>query len=135
MKVDNLVLEDQGLAAYSIFNSEAIWRLEMERIFSKAWLYLAHESEIPNPGDYVLREMANNPVIVVRGNDGKIRAFANFACIEVFCCVEAKPGTPSNLSVHITAGPLTLKVSLWLQRIVKTSTKAKWILRNGDSCP
>ena len=77
MKVDNLVLEDQGLAAYRIFNSEEIWRLEMERIFSKAWAYLAHESEIPNPGDYVLREMANNPVIVVRGDDGKIRAFAN----------------------------------------------------------
>ncbi len=78
LKVDNLVLEDQGLASYSIFNSEEIWRMEMDRIFSKAWLYLAHESEIPNPGDYVLREMGNNPVIVVRGDDGKIRAFANF---------------------------------------------------------
>src|SRR5262249_29185879 len=38
-----------------------------------SWLFVAHESEIPNPGDYKALTLAQQPVIVVRGDDGRVR--------------------------------------------------------------
>jgi phenylpropionate dioxygenase-like ring-hydroxylating dioxygenase large terminal subunit len=62
-----------------IFTDPAIHALEIERIFNRTWLFLAHESEIPKPGDYVVRPMGSDHVIVLRGDDGGVRAFLN-AC-------------------------------------------------------
>jgi len=61
----------------SIFTSQSIFELEIEKIFNHSWLYLAHESEIRNPGDYVTRPMGGDRVIVIRGADGAVRAFLN----------------------------------------------------------
>lgn len=44
---------------------------------SKVWVYLGHESEIPEPGDYLRRDIGLEPVVMVRGHDGKIRVFFN----------------------------------------------------------
>jgi len=54
-----------------------IFRLEQERIFRRAWLYLAHESEIRAPGDFVLAALGPDEVIVVRREDGGISALHN----------------------------------------------------------
>src|SRR5690606_17456542 len=51
--------------------------LEMERIFGKTWLLLGHESEIPEAGDFVVRNMGEDSVIVARGDDGKIHVSLN----------------------------------------------------------
>jgi len=66
---------EEGLLPAWIFNDPDLFELEKERIFSRSWVFLAHASEIPKPGDYVLRYILNNPYIVVRGEDGKVRAF------------------------------------------------------------
>lgn len=50
---------------------------ERKRIFDKAWLYVGHESEIPNPGDYRRRMIANRPLFIIRGKDGDVRVLAN----------------------------------------------------------
>lgn len=76
-EIDAWVDEDAALVDRSIFIDPDIYRLEQQRIFQTCWLYLGHESEIPNPGDYVTRNMSEDPVILVRGQDGKIRAFLN----------------------------------------------------------
>lgn len=60
-----------------LYNNDAIWELERTQIFNRCWTFLGHESEIPAPGDYVLRPLAETPVIVTRGKDHKIRAFLN----------------------------------------------------------
>jgi PAH dioxygenase large subunit len=60
-----------------IFNDAAIHDLERERIFARSWVYLAHESEIPHPGDYVVRYILQDPFIVVRDEKGSIRALLN----------------------------------------------------------
>lgn len=60
-----------------IFNDSGIYQLEQERVFSRCWSFLAHDSEVPSPGDYVLRTIANNSVIVARGEDGEIHAHLN----------------------------------------------------------
>lgn len=63
----------------SIFTDPGVYAREQERIFNRSWLYLAHVSEIPNPGDYVARPMGSDQVIVWRGEDRQIRVFLN-AC-------------------------------------------------------
>lgn len=63
----------------TIFMDPQIHAREIERIFNRSWLFLGHESELPNPGDYVTRPMGSDHVIVSRGEDGKIRGFLN-AC-------------------------------------------------------
>lgn len=60
-----------------VYTDEEIFRLERERIFRRTWLYAAHESEIPAPGDYQRRELAGEPVIIVRDRDGQVRALLN----------------------------------------------------------
>lgn len=68
---------DAGLVNRRIFVDEDVYRAELKQIFGRCWLYLAHEAEIPNPGDYVTVNMGEAPVIVCRGRDGKINAFMN----------------------------------------------------------
>lgn len=70
-------LHPQGEAPAAIFNDPAIFALEREKVFARSWVYLAHESEIPEEGDYVLRYILDDPLVVVRGEDGEIRALHN----------------------------------------------------------
>ena len=49
----------------------------MDRIFGRAWLYVAHESQIATPGSYVTAPMGRQPVIVARHRDGTIHALFN----------------------------------------------------------
>jgi phenylpropionate dioxygenase-like ring-hydroxylating dioxygenase large terminal subunit len=65
----------QGAVPASIFGDPEIYELELERIFGRAWVFLAHESEIPARGDYVVRRIGEDPFIVVRDRDGEIHAF------------------------------------------------------------
>jgi len=65
----------QGELPAGIFNDPEIFALERERIFARSWVFLAFESEIPAPGDYVLRYILDTPLIVVRSEDGVVRAF------------------------------------------------------------
>jgi len=72
-----LVDAQAGRIDRRIFVDEEIYRIELEQIFARCWLYLAHESQISNPGDFVSVFMGEQPVIVCRGRDGKINAFLN----------------------------------------------------------
>src|SRR5262245_28459481 len=59
------------------FIDEDIFQLEMERVFGKAWLFVGHETEIPSPGDYVVRPMGQDSVIVTRDEHGEIHVLLN----------------------------------------------------------
>jgi phenylpropionate dioxygenase-like ring-hydroxylating dioxygenase large terminal subunit len=50
---------------------------EMHLIFEKTWVYVGHESEIEEPGDYKTSTVGLNPVIVSRGADGEVRVMLN----------------------------------------------------------
>lgn len=58
--------------------SEERFARERERIFARQWVYVAHESQLPNRGDYLVCDLAGNEsVIIARGDGGKINAFFN----------------------------------------------------------
>jgi phenylpropionate dioxygenase-like ring-hydroxylating dioxygenase large terminal subunit len=61
----------------SLYRDSAIFEREFDAIWHKVWVYLGHESEIPAPGDYIVRPIGRQPVILLRGEDGGIRAFFN----------------------------------------------------------
>lgn len=69
-------LPDLPLGRYT---DPAFFELERRHLWGRAWLYAAHDSELPEPGSYKVCDLAGSPTIVVRGDDGEVRAFAN-AC-------------------------------------------------------
>jgi p-cumate 2,3-dioxygenase alpha subunit len=58
--------------------SEDVYREELKKIFEHCWLYVGHESEVGNPGDYVRRPVGGKPLFMVRGvKSGEVNVFHN----------------------------------------------------------
>jgi phenylpropionate dioxygenase-like ring-hydroxylating dioxygenase large terminal subunit len=70
-----LVKDDQVHG--SVYTSREVFDREMRRIFREGWVFVAHESEVPEPGDYVTKRIADEPVVVVHSKDGIIRVLLN----------------------------------------------------------
>jgi len=77
--LDQLCDIENGTISGMMFSDEAIYRKELERIFARCWLFVAHESQIPNTGDYITTTMGEDEVIVVRQKSGEVKVFLN-AC-------------------------------------------------------
>ena len=74
-------MPDMGTAPLPVepYISAAFFEREREKIFRRAWLEVARIEELPNPGDYVVREIEvlKTSVLLVRGKDGQVRGFHN----------------------------------------------------------
>ncbi|WP_332812216.1 aromatic ring-hydroxylating oxygenase subunit alpha [Sphingomonas sp.] len=61
-----------------VFFRDDIYQAELERIFyGPEWHPVAHESEVPNNGDYKTSNLAGVPLLIARGQDGVVRVFYN----------------------------------------------------------
>lgn len=72
-----LVDVEHGLISREIFVDEAIYRQEQERVFARVWLFVGHESQIPNPGDFFLSYMGEDSVVLSRDRADRIHVFLN----------------------------------------------------------
>jgi phenylpropionate dioxygenase-like ring-hydroxylating dioxygenase large terminal subunit len=61
----------------SVYADPALFDLEMERVFGRAWLVLGHESQVKAPGDYFTTRMGREPVVVVRQDNNEIGVLIN----------------------------------------------------------
>src|SRR6266508_311987 len=66
-----------GQISREIFVNEEISAQEQEKIFARSWLFVGHESQIPNPGDFFVSCMGEESVILTRDDTGKAHAFLN----------------------------------------------------------
>lgn len=68
---------DETLVPVGKYTDQARFEVEREVLFRRALNIAGHASEVPRPGDFVTREVVGSPVIIVRGQDGQVRAFLN----------------------------------------------------------
>ena len=61
----------------SLYTDPSIFALEMERIFSRSWIYVGHESQVRKPGDYHASRIGARPVLLTRHSDGRVHVLHN----------------------------------------------------------
>lgn len=71
--VDN----ERGIIERDIFVSDEIYSRELKQVFGRAWLFVGHQSQIPNPYDFFVSRMGAESVIMTRDKNGKIHVFLN----------------------------------------------------------
>ena len=62
---------------WSWYTDPAVFRLEQERIFRRSWQYVGRQDEVAEPGSFVASRVGDVPVVLVRDEDGTLRAFLN----------------------------------------------------------
>lgn len=72
---DRLVQTDR--VHRSIYTDAEIFDAEMRTVFGGVWVYLAHESQVPKPGDFITARLGLRPLIVTRDTTGTLRALFN----------------------------------------------------------
>lgn len=61
----------------SLYVDPAVFEDEMNHIYGYTWTFIAHESELPNPNDFVRKRLGLRPIIVTRAPDGQVHAMLN----------------------------------------------------------
>ena len=74
------------------YTDPAVFRAEMEQFFFRMWIAAGRADQIPSAGDYVLRDVIGESVIVARGDDGRIRGTT--ACAGTAARGSAQAGRP-----------------------------------------
>jgi len=59
------------------YTDPEFYRLDLETIFYRDWVFAGHDCEIPAPGDYFTTQIGDYPIIILRGRDGSIHALHN----------------------------------------------------------
>lgn len=77
IELDDLIDLERGQVDRRIYSDPEIFEQEMEQIFGRAWLFLCHETQIPEPGDFFEAVMGRDNVLVVRQKDGSVKAMLN----------------------------------------------------------
>ncbi|HEY4548095.1 MAG TPA: benzoate 1,2-dioxygenase large subunit [Pedomonas sp.] len=82
-RINEALVEDPSNGVYrcdrSIFTDPDLFQLEMEHIFEGNWIYLAHESQVPEKNDFFTTWMGRQPIFIARDKNGELNAFIN-AC-------------------------------------------------------
>lgn len=75
--IDVEALVEPNRVHRSVYTDPAIFELEMERIWGRAWIYVGHESQVKEPGQYFATTIARQPVVLTRHEDGNIYVLFN----------------------------------------------------------
>lgn len=82
-RLAGMLVEDPTRHVYKLhraaFTDAELFELEMQHIFEGNWIYLAHESQIPNVNDYLTTKIGRQPIVITRNKAGELNAIIN-AC-------------------------------------------------------
>jgi phenylpropionate dioxygenase-like ring-hydroxylating dioxygenase large terminal subunit len=73
--LDVLVQDDR--VHRDLYIDPELFQLEMERLWSRTWIYVGHASQVPQAGDFITLDIAAKPLILVRATDGEVRVLMN----------------------------------------------------------
>lgn len=97
LDIDRIAADLQaGLIPAEIYNDADVHAAERERLFPRSWVFVAHESEIPYPGDYVVRSVLDDSFIVARDEHGQLRALYNMCLHRGMQVCRAEMGNASH---------------------------------------
>ena len=132
------------------YTSQEFFDLEKTHLWSKVWLYAGHDSQLPEAGSYLLLDIPDAPIFLMRGSDERIRAFYNVCSHRGAPLVRERSGQQSRLRctyhqwTYDTSGGLIAvmderdfaepfdKSCLGLQQ-VRCETWGPWIFVNEDT--
>lgn len=60
-----------------VYTDADVFDIEMERIWGRAWIFIGHESQIPEPGNYTTQSIGRTPIVMVRDKDQGIHVLYN----------------------------------------------------------
>lgn len=82
-RLETAIIDDPETGVFKcrrdIFTDPGMFELEMKYLFEENWVYLAHESQIPEPNDYFTTWIGRQPIIITRDQAGELHAVIN-AC-------------------------------------------------------
>ena len=124
----------RGTVPASIFGNAELFQRELHEIFSRAWVFLAHESEIAANGDYVVRKIGQDNFIVSRGEDGAINVLLDACRHRGVAVCRAESGNASHFRcpyhgwTYNSAGEMT-GAPLWRSALAGVDKTANNLLR------
>ena len=86
----------RGMIPAHVYGDPEIFAAERDRLFARSWVFLAHESEIPDPGDYVVRRVLADSFIVARDEAGVVRVMFNMCLHRGMQVCRAEMGNASH---------------------------------------
>jgi len=96
-----------------VYKDEEIFRVEQEIFFHNSWTFLAHESQVEYPNDYMTTYIGRYPVILVRDERGKLRCFMNRCRHRGSLVCRAKSGNSRSSGVSTMVGPTVTRANWW----------------------
>ena len=72
-----LGLVEEDRVHRDLYIDPEVFQLEMERLWSRTWIYVGHTSQVPQAGDFITVDIAAKPLILVRQTDGSVRVLMN----------------------------------------------------------
>ena len=85
-------LVEPGRVHRRVYTDPDVFELEMERIFGRAWLFVGHTSQIPNPGDYFTTDLGRQPVVMTRHRDGSVHVLTENIAADVYRALSTYAG-------------------------------------------
>lgn len=76
-RVSDLINLETREVKLRVLSDTELYELEMERIFGKIWVFLGHDTEIPNSGDFIVRDMGSDSVLITRDKAGEVHVMLN----------------------------------------------------------
>jgi len=70
-------IESSKALPFAAYTDEALFKEEQEKIFHHSWVPVCMATNLPNPGDYLSRNIGGEPIVIIRGKDGELRALSN----------------------------------------------------------
>jgi hypothetical protein len=84
-----------------VYIDDEVFQLEMEHLFANTWVYVGHDSQIPNTGDYFGTTIGAQPVLMVRHSDNTVKVLHNR------CPHKGTPRKPAAMPENSSAVPIT----------------------------